>query len=52
MKELTLDESEKYYEIVRKGNMDDMFNWAYQLGVADGEGYEKMSSGIRESKVQ
>ena len=32
MKTLNLEESKQYLKIVRKGIMDDMFNWAYALG--------------------
>jgi len=51
MRNLNKEESEKYIEIVKNGNYDDMADFAYELGVKDGEKYEQTSSAIRESKV-
>ena len=51
MRNLNKEESEQYIEIVKKGNMDKMADFAYELGLKDGEEYEKTSAGIRESSV-
>lgn len=32
MKELNKEESEQYLKVVTKGNMDDMFDFAFNLG--------------------
>lgn len=52
MRNLNKEESEKYIAIVKKGNFDDMADFAYELGVADGENYQRTSNEIQNSKVQ
>lgn len=37
MRDLNKEESEKYIEIVKSGNMDKMADFAYELGLQDGD---------------
>lgn len=52
MRNLNKEESEKYIEIVKSGNMDNMADFSYELGVKDGENYQRTSNEIQNNKVQ
>jgi len=50
MRDLSKEESDKYMKIVKSGNIDKMFDFAYDLGVNDGEKYQLINKQIIEVK--